>query len=60
MGVPAFFRWLSKKYPSVVAECVEERCRDYDGLFVCLFLFIFLVSRENVTNCSEVINENET
>ncbi|CAG2106328.1 unnamed protein product [Medioppia subpectinata] len=21
MGVPAFFRWLSKKYPSIVVEC---------------------------------------
>ncbi|KAK2152260.1 hypothetical protein LSH36_334g06001 [Paralvinella palmiformis] len=25
MGVPAFFRWLSRKYPSIVVTCVEEK-----------------------------------
>lgn len=25
MGVPAFFRWLSKKYPSIIAYCYEEK-----------------------------------
>lgn len=25
MGVPAFFRWLSRKYPSVIVECVENK-----------------------------------
>lgn len=25
MGVPAFFRWLSRKYPSIVVHCVEEK-----------------------------------
>ncbi|CAG0918930.1 unnamed protein product [Notodromas monacha] len=24
MGVPAFFRWLSRKYPSVIISCVED------------------------------------
>ena len=24
MGVPAFFRWLSKKYASIVVHCSEE------------------------------------
>ena len=24
MGVPAFFRWLSKKYASIVVHCTEE------------------------------------
>lgn len=24
MGVPAFFRWLSRKYPSIVVNAVEE------------------------------------
>ena len=25
MGVPAFFRWLCKKYPSIVVQCNEEK-----------------------------------
>lgn len=24
MGVPAFFRWLTKKYPSIIANCIED------------------------------------
>ncbi|XP_071544805.1 5'-3' exoribonuclease 2 homolog isoform X2 [Panulirus ornatus] len=28
MGVPAFFRWLSRKYPSVIIECVEDKQYD--------------------------------
>lgn len=32
MGVPAFFRWLSKKYPSIVVHCVEEKAKqDLEG-----------------------------
>uniref|UniRef100_A0A1B0D301 Xrn1 N-terminal domain-containing protein n=1 Tax=Phlebotomus papatasi TaxID=29031 RepID=A0A1B0D301_PHLPP len=31
MGVPAFFRWLSRKYPSVIIECVEKRVQGADG-----------------------------
>ncbi|VDM33595.1 unnamed protein product [Hydatigera taeniaeformis] len=30
MGVPAFFRWLSQKYPSIVVHCVEKRGRVID------------------------------
>lgn len=30
MGVPAFFRWLSQKYPSIVVHCVEKRGRILD------------------------------
>jgi hypothetical protein len=30
MGVPAFFRWLSRKYPSIVVNAVEEG-RTIDG-----------------------------
>jgi hypothetical protein len=25
MGVPAFFRWLSRKYTSVIVPCIEEK-----------------------------------
>ncbi|XP_026332870.1 5'-3' exoribonuclease 2 homolog [Hyposmocoma kahamanoa] len=31
MGVPAFFRWLSRKYSSVIVECVEQKPKDVDG-----------------------------
>jgi 5'-3' exoribonuclease 2 len=24
MGVPAFFHWLTKKYPSIIVNCIEE------------------------------------
>ncbi|CAK1547505.1 unnamed protein product [Leptosia nina] len=34
MGVPAFFRWLSRKYPSVIVECIEQRPVDVDGQLV--------------------------
>ncbi|XP_014676805.1 PREDICTED: 5'-3' exoribonuclease 2-like [Priapulus caudatus] len=31
MGVPAFFRWLSRKSPAIVIHCVEEKLHDVDG-----------------------------
>lgn len=34
MGVPAFFRWLSRKYPSVIVECIEQKPTDVDGQLV--------------------------
>ncbi|XP_050663999.1 5'-3' exoribonuclease 2 homolog [Leptidea sinapis] len=34
MGVPAFFRWLSRKYASVIVECIEQRPTDVDGILV--------------------------
>ncbi|XP_059048096.1 5'-3' exoribonuclease 2 homolog [Achroia grisella] len=34
MGVPAFFRWLSRKYPSVIVECIEQKPTDVDGELV--------------------------
>jgi 5'-3' exonuclease len=24
MGVPAFFRWLTKKYPAIIVNCIED------------------------------------
>ncbi|CAB3373545.1 Hypothetical predicted protein [Cloeon dipterum] len=34
MGVPAFFRWLSRKYPSVIADCVEQQPVEVDGVMI--------------------------
>ena len=25
MGVPAFFKWLSTKYPKIIVDCIEQR-----------------------------------
>ncbi|XP_075059938.1 5'-3' exoribonuclease 2 isoform X2 [Mixophyes fleayi] len=32
MGVPAFFRWLSRKYPSIVVHAVEEKYKECNGV----------------------------
>ncbi|XP_017883576.1 5'-3' exoribonuclease 2 homolog [Ceratina calcarata] len=34
MGVPAFFRWLSRKYPSVIVECIEQKSITANGVRV--------------------------
>lgn len=40
MGVPAFFRWLSRKYPSVIVHCVEQKVR------LCVLMFDYLFSNQ--------------
>ncbi|XP_075719095.1 5'-3' exoribonuclease 2 [Rhinoderma darwinii] len=32
MGVPAFFRWLSRKYPSIVVHCLEEKPKECNNI----------------------------
>uniref|UniRef100_A0A3B4UHB3 5'-3' exoribonuclease n=1 Tax=Seriola dumerili TaxID=41447 RepID=A0A3B4UHB3_SERDU len=32
MGVPAFFRWLSRKYSSIIVHCVEEKGKECNGV----------------------------
>ena len=55
MGVPAFFRWLSRKYPSIVVHCVEQKVgemnyqkRHVGGAFVvefsCTCIFVGVLS----------------
>ncbi|KRY67963.1 5'-3' exoribonuclease 2, partial [Trichinella pseudospiralis] len=34
MGVPAFFRWLSRKFPSIVTNCIEDTPHDVGGTTV--------------------------
>ncbi|KAL1481953.1 hypothetical protein MTO96_034120 [Rhipicephalus appendiculatus] len=34
MGIPGFFSWISKKYPSIVLRCVEEKPTIVDGEMV--------------------------
>ncbi|XP_028653355.1 5'-3' exoribonuclease 2 isoform X1 [Erpetoichthys calabaricus] len=34
MGVPAFFRWLSRKYASIIVHCIEEKPKEYNGIRV--------------------------
>uniref|UniRef100_A0A8B9KCU4 5'-3' exoribonuclease n=1 Tax=Astyanax mexicanus TaxID=7994 RepID=A0A8B9KCU4_ASTMX len=32
MGVPAFFRWLSRKYASIIVNCLEEKSKECNGV----------------------------
>jgi 5'-3' exoribonuclease 2 len=32
MGIPSMFRWISKKYPKIVSQVIEEQPQDVGGL----------------------------
>lgn len=32
MGVPALFRWLSKKYPKIINPVIEDQAHEIDGV----------------------------
>ena len=34
MGVPALFRWLSRKYPKIISPVIEEQANEVDGFVV--------------------------
>lgn len=48
MGVPAFFRWLSRKYPSVIVECIEDRVSFYNFIFLNKFNFIIFSQQKSM------------
>ena len=62
MGVPAFFRWLSRKYPSIVVHCIEERVSDDHASIICVcvcaracvFVFFFIMFQVKI-QCNVVL-----
>lgn len=51
MGVPAFFRWLSRKCGAIVVNCIEDEQKVIDGVKVPIdysqdeFHFLILISQ---------------
>lgn len=44
MGVPAFFRWLTRKYPSVIVNCIEQQVKlTKVSRFLSVFLNIIIL-----------------
>lgn len=60
MGVPKFFRWISKKYPTIISRCAEQKPSDKGtagGLTPREFDAIYLDMNGILHNCAFGITE---
>ncbi len=51
MGVPAFFAWLTKKYPSIIVHCIEDNPSTGSLLhkyFLSNFFFLYFSDAQGV------------
>ena len=62
MGVPAFFRWLTAKYPKVLVPAIEEATVDVDDLEmeVNFALCSAVVCLNRCIGCDRRIRDNHT